>query len=598
MTRSLVLTILLTAPALGFAAPGDLTPAVRQRADRLALDTPPDRARERGVDVAGDLTSWLIRRVTLTDEEELAAATVVHKDLLRQHRDKVRPAPREAQLVFDRLVKGMPPHLRPKAFRYTLTVLDYPEVNAFTPGGGYLTVTRGLLDALPADRERGAAALAFVLAHELGHGAYGHCRRGYQLLALEQELKRGIAVGVDSTRLRLLLGTSVAPAGKLITFLYSREQHYDADLFALHLCRNVGVGPDAALDALRWLVAARYPSVLKGAAEAEKRASLLGYYLSTHPDPARRLKRLLLEERGAVEDEQRFGLFAYDPETCCLGRCERGAIREGGRCVVFVHGLHGDDDSFEEFLEFVAKRPEAKGVALLVFRYPANGSLVHAGRYLRNEMARVVRDPKKASFVCHSAGGLVFRYYAEKEGGAFDRVVTLGTPHGGSRMTSLKFLVDAVDFVEDFRLSVPGAINATVRDGSGAMRPDLHPDSLFLRHLGHDARLAARYHVVYGRYLGRRRGALLTLSFEAGKVALKHTIRKKVESPFLREMSLRLVDRADLTDEMLNGDLVVSVDSARLRGAGATTATTRHHQDLKDEADVMAKVTDYLFGAK
>jgi Zn-dependent protease with chaperone function/pimeloyl-ACP methyl ester carboxylesterase len=610
MIRPLGMTLLLlglatpavSQPAQPFARPGpplavaELTPAVRQRADRLALDTPPERARERGVDVAGDLSAWLIKNVTLTDEEELAAAALVHEEVLKKAGDKARVAPRAAQRVFDRLVKELPPHLKPKAFRYTLTVLDSPIVHAGTCGGGHVYVTQGLLGIFKG-KGRGEAALAFALAHELGHGALGHCRRGYQLLALEKELQRGIAMGVDGAKLRAVLETTVVPGGKLIAFLYSREQHHRADLFALHLCRNAGVDPDAALDALRWLVAAQHASVLIG--EAEGRViQLLTNYLGTHPDPARRLKRLLLEQRGAVEDEKRFGLFAYDRQTGGLARCEDGALREGARCVVFVHGLHGDEDSFEEFLEFVAKRREAKGVELLVFRYPGNGSIVHAGRYLRNEMARVVRDPKRASFVCHSAGGLVFRYHAEKEGGAFDRAVMLGTPHGGSRMTGLKFLLDAVDFVEDLPLGLPGAVTATVRDGRGSMSPDLCPDSLFLRHLGYDARLARRYHVVSGRYLGRKRAALLVVSFEAGKVALKYAIRKEVDSPFLREMGLRRVDRLDLTDEVLNGDLVVSADSARLKGAGKVTATKRHHRDLKDEEDVMREVVAYLFPAR
>src|SRR5262249_35865763 len=161
-------------------------------------------------------------------------------------------------------------------------------------------VTRGLLDAILRDPKRGPDALAFVLAHELGHGACGHCRRGYQLDSLQAELKRGIALGIKADKLRVILETSVAPAGKLVSFLYTREQDYRADLFALHLCRNAGFAPDACLDALRWLSAARHPGLLggKGDGKDDKPPLLLTYYLSTHPEPGRRLKRLLHELRG------------------------------------------------------------------------------------------------------------------------------------------------------------------------------------------------------------------------------------------------------------------------------------------------------------
>src|SRR5438270_660363 len=135
-----------------------------------------------------------------------------------------------------------------------------------------------MLDALLSDPDRCPAALAFILAHELGHSALGHCRRGYQLQALQKEIKRGIKLTVPNERLAGLLETSLAPAGRLLTFLYTREQDYNADLFALHLCRNAGIDTDTGLDALRWLVAARHPGVLGGPVGERKPPSLLAYY--------------------------------------------------------------------------------------------------------------------------------------------------------------------------------------------------------------------------------------------------------------------------------------------------------------------------------
>jgi hypothetical protein len=54
--------------------------------------------------------------------------------------------------------------------------------------------------------------------------------------------------------------------------------------------------------------------------------SALGYYLSAEPDALFRLKRLLLERDGKVEDIERYGLFAYDPRTGALKRCKAGSI--------------------------------------------------------------------------------------------------------------------------------------------------------------------------------------------------------------------------------------------------------------------------------
>src|SRR5688572_26520039 len=78
-----------------------LTPAVRERIDALALKSAPERTAERSIDVAGDLTAWLIKNVTLTDEEERAAADAAHRAILRQRQARVRPTPKAIQQIFD-----------------------------------------------------------------------------------------------------------------------------------------------------------------------------------------------------------------------------------------------------------------------------------------------------------------------------------------------------------------------------------------------------------------------------------------------------------------------------------------------------------------
>src|SRR5262249_53296463 len=182
---------------------------------------------------------------------------------------------------------------------------------------------RGLLAALQRQGEGGRAVLAFLLARELGHVALGHCRRGYQLLEIERGLRRGLVSKAAAGRLRPLLGTTVAVAGRLVTLLYTREQHDRADLFALHLCRNAGFDLDGALDDLRRLAAAQHPGVAAGAA-ARAAGPLLAYYLSVRPDPLRRLKRLLQERDGVVEGSG-VGLLRYDPRTRRLEACAAGA---------------------------------------------------------------------------------------------------------------------------------------------------------------------------------------------------------------------------------------------------------------------------------
>jgi hypothetical protein len=572
-----------------------LTAPLRRHIDRAALSTSLERTPERGLDLGGDLSERILRSMPMTAAEESAAATTAHHALLAQHKGHLLPTPPAAQKLFDLLVATLPASARAEPFHFTLTILDVPEINAFTCGGGRVYLTRSLLAALAPETEAGRAALALVLAQELGHVALGHCRRGYELRQLEQDLKSDLKRRIKIERLRSLLETSLAPAGRMVVFLYTRQQQHRADLFGLHLCRNAGLDLDRCLGGLRWLAAAQHPGLLAGKPVGPSAPSpLLAYYLSTHPDSLRRLKWLLLEQSGIVEEKEQ-GLFQYDPRTGRFRRCVAGAVRRGQACVIFVHGLHGNEDSFHDFLDFLARHPRGKGLSLLIFRYPNDGSLARAGRFLRNEMTRVVRSPERASFVCHSAGGLVVRFYAEKLHGGFCRASFLGTPHGGSRMTWVKTMADAAAFADGgWKRGLSQAISATVAEGKGDITPDVEPDSLFLRYLGRDARLARRYQVVYGRYLRPGQAVGLWASFLAGKVALEKAIRDRPAPAWLKERGLRMVRQIRLTDEVLNGDLVVAASSARLESAGKETRVACHHQALKTDPGVRREVTKFL----
>jgi Zn-dependent protease with chaperone function/pimeloyl-ACP methyl ester carboxylesterase len=595
-TGCLVLLLGLAGGRTWAAEAADLGPAERARIDRRAAEQPLETPKQEQVNFAGNITAWLISQGTLTPEEERDYAQEWHTRLLAAPQSV--PVPDEVAKMFRKLVEQLPPHLKPEPFRCTLTVLDVPEHTAFTVGAGLVYVTRPLLDDLLRDEERGPAALAFVVAHELGHVARGHTRRGWQLVQLEAEINTGVRLLVEKEKVRKLLQTCVATSGKLVKFLYTREQAYEADSFAWQLCRNAGVDADHALDWLRRLAAERHPRALDNGRppDARRPTSTLGYYLSEEPDPLRRLRRLQMERDGRVDDEEQYGLFAYGREAGGLKRCGAGDVGAGEKAIVFVHGLRGDEETFATCLRHFAGRKELDAYRLLVFRHPNNDSLARGGEFLAREMTRVVASPENAFFVCHSAGGLVFRYYAEIKQGDFDRAVFLGTPHQGSSLTSLKFLVEAAEFVGELRHGLSGAVAATVAEGRGEVAHDLHPDSLFLQYLGRDERRAGRYHVFYGRHLGKSPSLALWATVTAARGAFRHLIAECVGSHSLRRQALRLLERLCVPDEVTYGDLIVSVDSASLEGAASVTATKLHHLALTTDKDVMRRVLGIIAG--
>ena len=114
------------------------------------------------------------------------------------------------------------------------------DVNAFTPGGGYLFVNAGLLAAMENE-----AQFATVVAHEIGHIDRGHIqagrarRTGVQLGAAAAQIG-GALLGVDPqlTQLGVGLGAQYAVSS------FTREQERDADSTGVRYLAAAGYDVD------------------------------------------------------------------------------------------------------------------------------------------------------------------------------------------------------------------------------------------------------------------------------------------------------------------------------------------------------------------
>lgn len=141
------------------------------------------------------------------------------------------------QQLVDKLVSKTPgPN-----FRYQVTVLDAPDVNAVTPPG-HIIVFTGLLRFVDTEAE-----LAGVLSHELAHN-YGHhsARRAlktYHVGNLGNAITQAINPKTQAGQLATSLGTAVGT--DLFLKAYSRSEEKEADLFGAHLMFNAGYHPSA-----------------------------------------------------------------------------------------------------------------------------------------------------------------------------------------------------------------------------------------------------------------------------------------------------------------------------------------------------------------
>jgi predicted Zn-dependent protease len=215
---------------------------------------------------------WVVRSLTGGEAEAVGAEQAVGRDLTRAFLEQMPadndPAAREhLDYLAARLSAGLTD--RRRGFRFL--AVRSPEMNAFALPGGYVFVTRRLIEVCSWDHDE----LAFVLGHEMGHVVKRH--------AIERLMANTLFNGIVA---RLPVGGSVLRphvAALLTTLLnqgYSREQELEADAFGARAAAAAGFDPAAGRRVLVRLAA-------ESAAEP-----LLGGYFASHPPLADRLRHL------------------------------------------------------------------------------------------------------------------------------------------------------------------------------------------------------------------------------------------------------------------------------------------------------------------
>ncbi len=155
-------------------------------------------------------------------------------------------------------------------------VLDSPNVNAFATPGGYIFITRGLLQ-----RMRSEAELAGVLAHEIGHVVEKHhlnAIRKAQGLSLGADLLSEFAIkdrGNTMVNERLLGGVR-----EVLTRGLDKSDEYEADRIGVVLAARAGYDPFGL------------PAVLQTLQAMSAQDSTLALMFATHPAPDARLDAL------------------------------------------------------------------------------------------------------------------------------------------------------------------------------------------------------------------------------------------------------------------------------------------------------------------
>ena len=588
------LLVLTTAFPATAADLGTFSAEDRQAIDARVVAATDGRTEKPKGTFYGTLAGWGIARTPMKAEKEFTLARVEHEAIRKSL--KTSPAPPLADKVLKKLSSSLP-GAAPDEFEYSLTIVETPEFRSWTVGGGFLYLSRPMYEALTNTEGHAEDRLAFVLAHEMGHIVRKHCRVGYQLLKLQDFARRESWKEEELSRLKKSVNSAVEVTGNRLRFLYEPQQEYQADLFAAHLCRNAGFDVEAGWDVLRQGVLAEEQG---GDLSRDPAHILLSNDNSAEeqnrPSAADRLRQLCFDRDGVVRGSQ-FGLWEFDSQSDQWLKPPALQIAADERAVILVHGMDSQlSKCYLALARELAKERELLGVRILGFQYPGDASLTRVGEFLHRELSRATDGRPKLDFVCHSAGGLVVRYYAEVKGGAFDQILLQGTPNHGSDWARLRSVIEMKQFLKDLRSGYSQAIENAILDGQGQIAHDLQPGSLFLNHLNNRRADRSRYAIFRGRRFGRTRMFVLGQTLVVGKEVLSKEVETAHVPKIVRDRAMQSLDRLDLPEEVRRGDLVVSLESAELEGVREMQTFKLRHGELSRDPETIAATIELLKG--
>jgi predicted Zn-dependent protease len=216
-----------------------------------------------------------------SEEGEINKAKQVHPMLLQQFGGAYDDQQLQAYVneVGQRAAKAS--H-RPD-LQYFFTVLDSEDINAFTTGGGFVYITRGIMNYLNSEAE-----LAAVLGHEIGHVTARH--------PVRQQSSSTLA-GLGAAALGIFTGSGDIAnlanyAGAALVRGYGRDQELEADRLGAEYLVGIGYESEHMIDVVR-LLKNQELFELQRAREEKREPRVYHGVFSTHPDNDQRLREVV-----------------------------------------------------------------------------------------------------------------------------------------------------------------------------------------------------------------------------------------------------------------------------------------------------------------
>ncbi|MBK9134847.1 MAG: M48 family metalloprotease [Betaproteobacteria bacterium] len=225
-------------------------------------------------------------RTVMDERAEIAEGAKAHAEILKE-----TPAVKDAALAayVDGIGQKLAAQSHNTRLKWTFTVLDSPEINAFALPGGYVYVTRGIMAYLDSE-----ADLAGVIGHEIGHvtARHGAQRATKQqhagLLVLGAAVLGAVLGGDAGARAAGEIGQTVA-AGHVAK--YGREQELQADQLGAEYLSRVRYNPQNMVDVIQVLKSQELFAAEQARA-AGRAVPEGGGWLASHPSNDERLQSI------------------------------------------------------------------------------------------------------------------------------------------------------------------------------------------------------------------------------------------------------------------------------------------------------------------
>lgn len=214
--------------------------------------------------------------------------------------------------------------------QYDFTIIDTDELNAFAVPGGFVFVTRGILEQIADEAE-----LSIVLGHEITHIAGWHGIEMLQRAGLLSTLTAlgtigGIAMGAGEAAIAIAQAAGVYENLYLVG--YGRTRELEADKHGIFYASKAGYDPGAAITFFE-----RLDKIEK----EEMAGQVISPYWRSHPPTADRLR---IAKKWVALAEVGNTTLAYnrDKYQSMVARLPHGVPAERG----VIDGNHYKNDSF------------------------------------------------------------------------------------------------------------------------------------------------------------------------------------------------------------------------------------------------------------